>query len=830
MSNGYYRPYKSGDESGDDLDDESGNESDTTNATDATDATDQSETAVAKRREQDPRYAILKASGPNLNTSEKQLEYLASAPLWYSPWDESTNIDSLKDHVYLVPPKSTKTSLVSIKSSNRDKRLYPSPFNFQLKLPRTYTNITKFQLVQMSFPNSSGGVAQYDIYASTLVDLLITSGVPSTCISTCISVMNCTTSNSGFGLMEQGRTIDTANATIPLMTTLSVPDINLDNNQLAQELTLQANNTPPFNIITYDTFKDIFMNTRDISVLFNEPGEYFQSKTNGIRYSNPTKEQIMNTYYTQQHIDSFPVITEDIAFNAYYFPILKEAIATKLAKPFIQTDDLTFDDVVSAVMGPFQGLNSPLYSTLCHLNQGALDGYRPNLTFQLNNINSYKWAFNAKESRFTTLHNTLHASIQRDRSKHYHTTLNQELSLKGLSAYSFDTLKSGITTNSCITKHLETNLSSVLGNYHLVSGYKYNGGDMHVTNESTFTVTDLHSDADFSSMFDYTSSIGRIYGNYSGTVMKFTNFMDYHSTLSSYYQIVQSTTAVFSSVHGAVNCDHHCYISTTYDKILPNAMIQTQSYTTNQAVPVSFVTNQNLYIPGQPLASDLAAAAMAPIGVGGMLHLPASTDCLTICCTVLTQLVNTWYNALPVNMVINTLQYRLGLINTKPNTFNIFSTIAQLTSTGNMNYLMSINDEQNFNNMDIVMNENNAITNETTGQVKLMAAKILMGNVGDTGISQTLIQNPSLFENGLGKLDKLSIKVYNDDDSLTPAWLSLPFVIQLNEWDATFQIDEEIGFANQNSGWGNRPSIPVPENPDDTPYIHFTHRNNPNNI
>jgi hypothetical protein len=190
--------------------------------------------------------------------------------------------------------------------------------------------------------------------------------------------MNCTTANSGFGLMEQGRTIDTSNATIPLMTTLSVPDINLNNHQLAQELTFQANNTPPFNVIDYDTFRDIFTNTRDISVLFNEPGDNFQSKTNGIRYNNPTKEQIMNTYYTQQHIDSFPVITEDIAFNAYYFPILKEAIATKLAKPFIQTDSLSFDDVVTAVMGPFQGLNSPLYSTLCHINQGALDGYRPN--------------------------------------------------------------------------------------------------------------------------------------------------------------------------------------------------------------------------------------------------------------------------------------------------------------------------------------------------------------------------------------------------------------------------------------------------------------------
>ena len=188
-----------------------------------------------------------------------------------------------------------------------------------------------------------------------------------------------------------------------------------------------------------------------------------------------------------------------------------------------------------------------------------------------------------------------------------------------------------------------------------------------------------------------------------------------------------------------------------------------------------------------------------------------------------------WYSCLPTNLVIGSLTYRLGLINLVPNTFNLLSTVSQITSTGNLNFFMQINDEQGFNNLDVVMNENYTVTNDTTGQVKLMAAKILMGNVGDTGISQTLIQNPSLFETTLGKLDKLSIKIYYDDDNLTPAWQYLPFLLDIHEWDATFQVDEEIGFANQHSGWGNRPSIPVPTNPNDTPYLGFTHRNNPNN-
>jgi len=128
------------------------------------------------------------------------------------------------------------------------------------------------------------------------------------------------------------------------------------------------------------------------------------------------------------------------------------------------------------------------------------------------------------------------------------------------------------------------------------------------------------------------------------------------------------------------------------------------------------------------------------------------------------------------------------------------------------------------------MPENYMISNETTGQVKLMSGKILMGAIGDTGVSQTVIQNPTIFETTLGKLDKLDFKVYYDDQNITPAWLYMPYFLDISEWNATFQIDEQVAFANPATGWGTRPTIEIPNNPDKSPYIFLTHKDNPNNV
>jgi hypothetical protein len=111
-----------------------------------------------------------------------------------------------------------------------------------------------------------------------------------------------------------------------------------------------------------------------------------------------------------------------------------------------------------------------------------------------------------------------------------------------------------------------------------------------------------------------------------------------------------------------------------------------------------------------------------------------------------------------------------------------------------------------------------------------MAAKILMQGVNTGEISETAIQNPVVYETPLGKLDRLSFKIYIDDQAITPAWLFFPFEIGINEWDATFQIDEEIALANRNTGWsGNVPTVPIPNNPSGFQYMALTSTNNPNN-
>jgi hypothetical protein len=791
----YYTPYESDDESG--TDEESGEESDSEDP--------------RIRREQDPRYAILRTPGPNLNVTNTQNKYSHDS---YGKWDSSTDIRSLQDHVYLDPPKTTKTSLISIKSINRDKTVWPTAYRFQLKLPRVYKHVTKFQLVQLSFPNgNSRGVKQEDLITSTIVRNLLSTGVPSTCISNCISLIDCTGIGNGMGLIEQGRINSNGD---PLLVSLSIPDGNYDDNQMAKEFTFRANSTPPFNIITYEQFRDIFINTRDISVLFNEPGECFYSNVTHRKYNNHTKNDIMSIYYTQQHIDTFPIITEKIAFNAYYYPILKEAIATQRAQPFLITGVFTYEDVVNRVTGLFEGLNSDTYYELCLLNRGALDTYRRHLTFQLRNINKYICSYNQQQRRCTIVHDTLHLSIQRDLTKKYTNCMEQQLSLVNLNTHTFTTLKNNLISYSAILKHLEINLSSVLGEYHFVSGYKYSGGENHITTESTFNVIqDLDKDIQFTTMFQYTSSIGNIYGNYNGMVMTFSSFIDYHSTISSYYHIVQSTTNRISSVNGVVNYNYHSYVSTKYDGIFPKSMIENKTYTMNQGLPVSFVTNQMIYIPGESYNA-----------------FPDDYDnaqCLQICCSTLRSIIKTWYGCLPTNYVIQTPQYRLGVINILPNQFNIVSTVLNIASTGITDLFIAINDEQGFNNMDVTMPENYNISNDTTGQIKLVSAKILMNAIGEGGISQTVIQNPSLFDNGLGKLDKLDIKIYYDDQAITPAWLYQPYFLDIQEWTATFQIDEEIGFANRKTGWGDKPTIPISSDPNDTPYLFFTHKDNPNN-
>jgi hypothetical protein len=794
---GYYMPYDSGEDTDVDYDEDY----------DSDGLPDYEDPRI--RREEDPRYAIIRAAGPNFNTSAQQLKYMENAP--GAEYNVNTDITSLSSLTYLNPAKTTQTSLFSVKSINRDQKVWKSPFNFQIKTPRVYKNVTKFQLVQLSFPNNNGTLATFENLNSTLINYLESKGYTSTCLLSCLNVFgNTSLATTSIGVLEKGRTNAAGQQ---IMTKLEVPVGLYSNDALASELTAQSNNTPPFNIISYADFKAAFQATRDIGLLFNEPGDNFHSNLSPQRHGRHTKETIMNTYFSQHHIDIHPIITDTIAFNAYYFPVLKELAATGAGRYFIDITGSVFPTrelAVDAILGNFRGLNSAEYYTLCSTNQAVLDEFRMNLTFHRRNINRYQWSFNSAQNRFVCIHDTLHTSLKNDIQGKISTFLNQELTLNGLSAASFTTLKTNYAANNAVFKHLEANLSTVLSNYMLGGQYQYFGGASHSTSLGTYDASiDLHSDPMFTALFSYTSTFGRQFGNQVGKVHTFTNFLDYHSTISSYYNLVQASQSTISSIHGVAYDRHHQYVANKYTGVLPLEMITNKSYNNSLSVPAAFVGNKLSYTPGEAVAGSF-------------------DDCVAECKKFIEQQLAAYYSCLPVEGIVANLSYRLGTL-TWPPTYSTFVTQLSVISTGNFNFLMQINNDQSFTNMDIGMQENYDISNQTTSQIKLMSAKILTGGVGAGEITETCIQNPILFENTLGKLDKLEFKIYADDNVLTPLWLYFPFELAINEWDATFQIDEEIAYADRTTGWGSRPTVPMPTNPALMPYLALTGPGNPNN-
>jgi hypothetical protein len=816
----YYRPYDS--------------EEDTDNTTDS--GSDESDDSFESdlpyfedpriRREEDPRYAIIRAAGPNFNTSAEQLKYMEHAP--GSLYNPSTNITSLSNLVYLNPPKTTQTSLFSIKSINRDFSVWKTPFYFQLKTPRVYKNVTKFQLVQISFPNNTQNFVNSPVFVEELGLQLISLGVPENCVSTCVTITGCHPKGGAIGIAEMGRLNSNGE---PMMTSISIPSGNYTNKELANQLTRTANNTPPFNIISFEEFKYEFKIHRDISILFNHPGEYLTTNVSVTTRTPTTKNDIINLYYTQNHIDSFYTITDKIAYNAYYFPVLKELCASPLANIFVKTGAYSFFEVKNLVLGQFLGLNSDVYYNLCQINQGTLDEYRKLFTFELTHINKYVFNYDENSKRFNILHDCLHTSLQKDINEKYNSLFNHAMSVQGLNNKTFTSLKNTQTKSNSIFKEMECYLSTQLSAApYNVTNYQFNPGLLH---SGYHSVSVLNANVTFSNIFNQNYVFGEhFHGNYHGSNYNLTGFLSFHSTMSTHYNIAHTSALTLSTIHSYANNKLHEYISTKYTGILPHYLIYNSTYQDCRGIPASFLTNEFIHTPGQKIPDQsLVAQSLSVVPASVLANYTVTEDpCKEKCCEVFEKLIKSYYSCLPAETVASLLQYRLGVFKVDLKEFSIASTIFGITQQTNFNLFLQINEFQSFNNMDIAMNENYTISNETTGQVKLMSAKILLSGVGGGEVSETAIQNPIIFDTPLGKLDKLELKIYADDETLTPLWQFFPFDIGVNEWDATFQIDEEVSFANRDTGFsGNIPTVPIPSDPAALQYMALTSTNNPNN-
>lgn len=91
-----------------------------------------------------------------------------------------------------------------------------------------------------------------------------------------------------------------------------------------------------------------------------------------------------------------------------------------------------------------------------------------------------------------------------------------------------------------------------------------------------------------------------------------------------------------------------------------------------------------------------------------------------------------------------------------------------------------INPELDMNRMDIVAQENLALTQEPTGTTKAFYGKLMLANFGS--YAQTLISNPISFSNPVGKLEKFTFQLVQTDGTI---------VDNSNcEWNAVLQISE----------------------------------------
>lgn len=831
----YYQPYNSDEDTNDDTNEDTNDDTDDGASSDSSGYNSEElyNLGGVIRREQDPRYAIIRSAGPNFTTSAEQLKYMEHAP--GASYDISTNISSLQNLVYLNPPKTTQTSLISIKSLNRDISVYPSPFNYSLKTPRVYKNVTKVQLVQISFPNNTSGFVASPIFEIGLIQELINEGITSiSCLSTCVTLTGCSPENQALGFIEKR----VSDGQIVSFKT-SIPSGLHSNEEVAQHLNNDSNNTPPLNYISFEEFKQEFQIHHDISILFNEPGDKFYSNINKKNYGTHSKLDIMHTYFPQLHIDSLPIITDTIAFNAYYLPVLKELFAVVDGHTFINPSPYSINQAKSLVIDKFLGLDSQIYYNLIQNNLPVLQSFRRKLTFEHNPINNYTWSYNSDKKQFSVTHNCLHPSLQRDISNKYNSLFNHEITVKGFTPKSFQTLKSTHANNKSVYNELFSNLSTFMSGYVLGGNYSYNGGLLHTTDSGSYhAVTDLHSDTTFTNniLFSQSSVYGRqFHSNFHGTLLNFNNFLDYHSTMSSYYNNIISASTLISSVYGTVNYYHHDYISNKYSNIFPYSLISTKTYNNCNGIPVNFFRNNYIYASGVPVDDPLIRGQVLLEAAPGTT-LTETDPCVDECCRVLRNIVKRYYGCLPVNSIVadnpNSIGYLLGIPPVNFTNFTSLNTTFSLQSTQNtpFNFLLQLNSELSMNNMDISMKENIAISNETTGQADLMAAKILMQGIATGEVSETAIQNPIVYETPLGKLDRLTFKLYIDDEALTPAWLFFPFDLGINEWDATFQIDEEIALADRNTSWsGNVPSVSIPNNPSDFQYMALTSPNNPNN-
>ena len=758
------------------------------------------------RGSDDPRYAIIRAAGPSLNTVNEQLYYQKGAHTEnvgyaYNDWSPPVTNDTIhKDTISTFFPstKASVTSLFSIDSINRDINAYPHSTYFTLKTPRTYKNITQIQIININFPYFLNQTVDTSSVFTEVAEWVSSNyGIVYSNCAACVGQVGLggiTSSLIGGSFSEYGR-ISPTTQTNPLVHTFTISPGDYTGPLLASELNKQMNLTPPFNIISYAEHRNIFLATKTVDHLFNKGGKWYYSVSTKSYIQNASRDYIRDDYIPKIVLASPTNPTERETFVAYFYPVLKRAFASMFDHKFLDFGTYTTEEVKRSVM-TFEGLSSSLYYEITYANRDVLKSMRRQGTFEYAPIHEYTWHFNPNLKKISVQHTDLHPSlnddIQTSASRHQY----QEMTNLGYSPTQFKNLQIQSQQLSAVVNDLTNTMNRALNTY-LPSEAFANPDTLlpsacEPTDEALFALAEgrsldvigsrsirshLESAPSFDSHCLLTRAGGTTIPNYMGVDVSCSDFKSLYSTFLTYYSTNTGLAKDIQAVHTNSLHTTSNFVNTKYKTVLPTSLLSNNAYLNNKGTGgVTFYGNKLVHMASTP--AELEGRALAPADVS--------------CCAIINATLNNFYGCLPANYVINTVTYKLGLGTS--NILNFYNTEGLNEVTTTHNIYLQMNLEQPLNRLDVGGKENFNISNETTSSYHLMMGKIPSRNaaLSPGSILTTIIQAPARFDTvPLASLDHFTFRFYLDD--MVPLDLLYPFRVYGTDWDAVIQIDEQIG-------------------------------------
>jgi hypothetical protein len=276
-----------------------------------------------------------------------------------------------------------------IDSTDRDRNVFPQPTNVTLRLPRVYSNITNFQLVQIKLLSS-------------------------------FFYFRADKHNTDISILEFGRTIvDAFGKIVPAIVKSIIREGTYNISGLLAELTIKLNQTPLFYDYPngFQDFAPRFAATGDFTLGFNYPGETYYDSLLDQYIPNPTALSIV-THYFQGQYAGYSSYTVDQIKIAYYYPVLKELLLDTNTRLVADLDIvystsylLPGETVRSRCIYTFQGLNDAVILEVININLANLNTYRLNHTFRYALVNKYNVTYDSNSNRVTFASPTLNTSL-----------------------------------------------------------------------------------------------------------------------------------------------------------------------------------------------------------------------------------------------------------------------------------------------------------------------------------------------------------------------------------------------------------------------------------